>query len=71
MLPYKEEEMDIKSHVDVSCPYCQSSDVDVEDYHVGMPPMDKWLYVSWICDMCCRSFSTEHELDENGNIKRE
>ena len=71
MLPYREEEKDIKDNTDISCPYCKSSDVDVLDYNVGQPPMQDWLYISWKCGECCRDFDTEHALDEKGNIKRE
>ena len=71
MLQYREEELDITENTEVFCPYCKSNDLEVDDYNVGMPPMSSWLYVSWICGMCCRSFSTEHELDSKGEIKRE
>ena len=59
----------LKDKIDVFCPYCgvinRSS---VEDYYTGTPPMQDRLFISWICDDCCRDFKTEEGLDEEGML---
>ena len=71
-LLYKQDEQTIKEETDITCPYndCKCKDLEVDDYYVGMPPLSSIIYVSWRCRGCEKSFSTEHTLDEMGEIKR-
>lgn len=54
----------------IHCPHCQSQkNLDIADYNTLKVPCDNTFRVYWFCEDCFQYFTTDHDLDDEGNIK--
>jgi C4-type Zn-finger protein len=47
----------------VTCPHCQSKEIELDDWFQNVPPLDNYV-IAWTCEQCFKFFVTYLEEDE-------
>ena len=55
----------LEKNITIFCPYCGAAcQSTVEDYHCGMVPLQKTVYIDWECSKCGGHYQTQEEIDD-------
>jgi C4-type Zn-finger protein len=56
-------EAKLRERSPVNCPYCQSSEIELDDWFQNVPPLTNYV-IAWTCEQCSKFFVTYLEESE-------